>query len=116
MSRILSVSLNKKEQEVLEKASTLSGLSKGALLKIPFFGRENIVYRKRPTADRKELANIAGLLGMFGSNLNQVAHHLNAGTIPPSGELIKSLKESQHGISEIGELVKTALNGGGRDE
>ncbi|WP_299682810.1 plasmid mobilization relaxosome protein MobC [uncultured Roseobacter sp.] len=36
--------------------------------------------RRRPSVNTQEVARLLGELGKVGSNLNQIAHHLNAGT------------------------------------
>lgn len=111
MGKKLSVSVTGSEYEELDSASKISGVSKGGLLKIAYFGRNNVVVKRRPPADRVELARIAGLLGKAGSNINQVAHAINAGKVPPSAELVKGITETKEGIEEIGTLIREALGG-----
>ena len=65
--------------------------------------------RRQPQADVAELARISGLLGKFGSNVNQLAHIANSdGELPTEAEL----KEIAGHVRELQMEVRKALGGG----
>ena len=109
MMSTLSIRLTRKERSELENASEISGETLGGLLKLAYFGRGNVTVKKRPPADRAELARIAGQLGKYGGNINQISHSLNSGKIPPSAELIEGIREAQFQIEQAGSDVRKAL-------
>lgn len=109
----LTIRLTESQRDELQRAADLSGETLGGLLKISYFGRGNVATKKRPTADRRELSRIAALLGKYGSNLNQISHHLNSGTIPPTRELIEGIRQAKAGIDEAGILLRSALGARG---
>ena len=65
--------------------------------------------RRQPAADIVELARISGLLGKYGSNLNQIARDANSG-----GEIVRSDEVYQLAaeVREIKILVLKAIGYG----
>ena len=47
----------------------------------------------RPSLDREILARALGMLGKVGSNVNQIAKHLNSGGHVPNAEIIRALND-----------------------
>ncbi len=65
--------------------------------------------RRRPLADVVELARISGLLGKYGSNVNQLAHVANSdGDRITEGEL----REIAAQVRELQLEVRKAIGGG----
>ena len=63
---------------------------------------------RRPVVERRELARLLGAVGHVGGNLNQIAHHLNAG-MPAERRALWDALES---LAEVREAILKAL---GRD-
>lgn len=51
---------------------------------------------KRPVADHKELARLMAMLGnaRLASNLNQLAHHANSGSLPVTPDTERALRRA----------------------
>lgn len=107
----LTIRLTDSQAEQLEQEAQQQGMTRGSVIKSKFF--TGFTPRRVPRPDQKELARLVAELGRVGSNVNQIARHLNRGTIPPSGELVQGIKGAREGIEQIGEQVKAALNVGG---
>ena len=56
-----------------------AGLMFGSYARQVLLGAPGARQVRRPPVERKELARLLGELGHVGSNLNQLAHHANAG-------------------------------------
>ena len=64
---------------------------------------------RRPPLDRQALARVSGLLGKYGSNLNQIARDANSG-----GEMVRAdeVRQLAGEVREIQLLVLQALGRG----
>lgn len=92
---------------------TVSALCLNALLGVPMPPPRRAV----PTADGLALVRASGVLGQFktelsrvGSNLNQLAHHLNAGRDPSSlpGSIAAAVAETQRAVMAIQDDIRPA--------
>ncbi|MFV1579180.1 plasmid mobilization relaxosome protein MobC [Phaeobacter sp. JH20_24] len=63
---------------------------------------------RRPAVDTVQVAKLLGELGKVGSNLNQLAYHLNSGTAEVSPQAIESA------LADVAELRKACMEALGR--
>ena len=88
--RRITLRITPVEYATLTAAAAQSGLSVGAYVRVKALGSAGPRAVRRPAADRVELARLLGLLGNYGSNLNQLARAANAdGELPTAGELTR---------------------------
>ena len=104
----LTIRLTDRQAVQLKQAAEDYGMTKGSVIKSRVFGK-GFSPRRIPRPDQIELARIVAQLGKLGGNVNQIAHSLNLGTIPPTAELITSLKAVREGLENIGADVKHVL-------
>jgi hypothetical protein len=71
--------LNDEEHAAIAAIADKRGLSPGALIRLTLLNVPPTPGVRRPTADVKLLAQVLAELGKIGSNINQIAYHLNAG-------------------------------------
>ena len=67
------------EHEQLSQRARRAGLSRAAFIRLKTLGDEGPRSQKRPSKERRDLAQLLGELGKIGSNINQIARHLNSG-------------------------------------
>lgn len=67
------------EYEKLTRRSHQAGLSRAAFIRLQTLGEEGPRSQKRPSLERRNLAQLHAELGKIGSNINQIARHLNSG-------------------------------------
>ena len=82
------------------------GMSPGALIRQTLLNVRPARYR-RPTVDAKLLAQVLAEVGKIGSNINQIAYHLNAGR--PGDRVEGSLEESLRELLEWRTALMQAL-------
>ena len=92
-----SLRLNAEERDRLERAA--GSMQLGAYIKSCIFAEDAPRYRKRralPEADQFLLAQILARLGQSrtANNLNQIAKHLNQGTLIIDEELAEDLRQA----------------------
>lgn len=104
----LTIRLTDKQAEQIKQAAEDYGMTKGSVIKSRIFGKAYSP-RRVPRPDQIELARIVGQLGKLGGNINQIAHSINAGKIPPNAELIAGLKAAREGLENIGADVRHVL-------
>jgi hypothetical protein len=75
---VLTVRLSDDEKLALITKATERGLAVGAFARAAMFGETGPRAKRRPTVDQELLRRLLGQLGKVGSNINQIAHHLNA--------------------------------------
>jgi len=61
--------------------------------------------RRRPAVEKQQLAKLLGEIGKIGSNVNQIAHHLNAGV----GASSRSVDDAMADVREMRDAVMKAL-------
>jgi hypothetical protein len=71
--------LSDEEHTAITAIADKRGLSPGALIRLTLLNVPPTPGVRRPTADVKLLAKVLAELGKIGSNINQIAYHLNAG-------------------------------------
>ena len=68
-----------------DELAEIAAVADRAQLTVPSYARQILLdappprARRRPSVDTQQVAKLLGELGKVGSNLNQIAHHLNAG-------------------------------------
>jgi hypothetical protein len=77
-NRVFTIRLNPQEADTVRRKANENGHSIAALL------RSSLLHVRLPHSriDRLELARLLAELGKIGSNVNQIAHHVNAGRPP----------------------------------
>lgn len=105
----LTIRLTDRQAEQIKQAAEDFGMTKGSVIKSRVFDK-GFTPRRVPRPDHIELARIVAQLGKLGSNVNQIAHSINVGEIPPTAELISELKEAREGLETIGADVKHVLH------
>lgn len=107
---LLSVRLSPDERAQLDAAASAAGLSRGSFIRWQLTQGQAPRSVRRPPAELEELRQLLGQLGKIGSNLNQVAHKLNAGTTVYPGEIERALAD----LRDMRDAVVGALGGGER--
>lgn len=103
------VRCNAAEHATITAAAAQKGLTAGPYLRSLALGTPGPRARRQPSAERAELARVLGLLGNYGSNLNQLAHVANAsGKLP----IEAALAEIAQNVREIRDHVMQALGRG----
>ena len=67
------------EHEQLSQRAQRAGLSRAAFIRLKTLGDEGPRSQKRPSKERRDLAQLLAELGKIGGNINQIARHLNSG-------------------------------------
>ena len=78
-TKFLTARLTPAEHATIAQLADRRGLSPGALVRQTLLNVPPGPSVRRPTADTKLLAKVLAELGKIGSNINQIAYHLNAG-------------------------------------
>ena len=71
--------LSDEEHAAISALADKSGLSPGAMVRQTLLHIAPHSSMRRPSVDTKLLAKVLAELGKIGSNINQIAYHLNAG-------------------------------------
>ncbi len=114
MSRLapFSLRLTPEERSLLE--SQAGAMPLASYIKSVVFAAEAPKYRKRrkpPIAEQQLLAEVLARLGQtrHANNLNQIAKHLNQGTLVVGPELEQDLKASVAEVAYIRAMIVEAL-------
>jgi hypothetical protein len=78
-TKFLTARLTPAEHARIAQLADKRGLSPGALIRQTLLNVPPGPSVRRPNADTKLLAKVLAELGKIGSNINQIAFHLNAG-------------------------------------
>jgi len=105
-SRMFTVRLSPHEAATVRQKAQAHGQTVGALL------RSSLLHvRLHPSRiDLQAVARLLAQLGKIGSNINQIAHHLNAGR--PGDRIEGSLEEA---LRDLGELRIVCLQALGKE-
>jgi hypothetical protein len=76
----ITVRLTAEERAAIDAAAERAGLTAGSYARQAMLGAPMPRQVRRPPVERKELARLLGALGRIGGNVNQLAHHANAGS------------------------------------
>jgi hypothetical protein len=114
MSRLAPFSLRLTSAERSQLESQAGGMSLSAYIKSVVFAADAPKYRKRrkpPVAEQQLLAEVLARLGQTrqANNLNQIAKHLNQGTLIVDPELEEDLKRAVAEVAWIRATLMEAL-------
>lgn len=98
---IVPVRCSSDEREALRFRAATAGLSVGSYLRLAGLGDAGIRAKRAPTLNAVLLAQAVAALNKAGSNLNQIAHHLNAGHVAGSAETVQTLHETRAAVLQI---------------
>jgi Bacterial mobilisation protein (MobC) len=102
-THILTMRFNAEEAATVRRIAVTRGQSVSALLRSALLHS-----RVRPSRiDVKALSRLSGQLGKIGSNINQIAYHLNAGR--PGDRVEGSLLETLRDLRDLRIVVLQAL-------
>ncbi len=97
------------EHAALTEAATKAGLSVGAFLRAAGLGSAGPRAKRRPTVERADLARALGLIGLYGSNLNQLARAANTnGETPKEAALVEIARH----VGDMRTALRRALGRG----
>ena len=102
-STIVTMRINPEEAATIRQIAQTRGQSVSALMR-------SALLHSRPRASRIEVqavARLLGQLGKIGSNINQIAYHLNTGR--PGDRVEGSLEEALRDLSELRIVCLQAL-------
>ena len=103
------VRCNAGEHAAITAAAAQKGLTAGPYLRSLALGTPGPRARRQAPAERAELARVLGLLGNYGSNVNQLAYVANAsGKLPTEAALAEIAQQ----VREIRDQVMRALGRG----
>ena len=100
----VSVRLLPEEREQVQAKARAAGLSLAAYGRAVMLGDPGIRARRAPTVNAEAIARATAALNKVGSNLNQIAHTLNAGRAVGSAETLAAVAE----VSDILQLFRAA--------
>lgn len=88
--RFIAVRCKPEEHAGITAAAAQAGLSVGAFLRAAALGSTGNRARRRPQLERKALAQVLGLIGRIGGNINQLAVIANTnGVLPRESQLLE---------------------------
>ena len=99
------VRLSQDERQQIDAAAEKCGLALGSYVRAKLITGPTPRAVRRAPVDRAALAQVLGLLGRVGGNVNQISRSLNFGDGFQQRELNKALKE----ITEMRNALMTAL-------
>jgi hypothetical protein len=101
----LTVRLSAEERAAVDAAAGAAGLTAGSYAREAMLGGPAPREVRRPPAEREELVRLLAALGKIGSNLNQLAHAANTGTVLYSDEIAATLAS----LREVRDALLKAL-------
>lgn len=102
-TRVLSGRFNDQEVAAIQRTGqSLAALVRQQVLKTPAARAV-----RRPTVDHQAVARILAQLGKIGSNINQLAHHANAGR--PMDRMSNNLELALRDLAELRHACLHAL-------
>ena len=95
------------ERAQIEAAADAEELTIGSFVRGKILKKIVTKEVRRPSIDREILGRALGMLGKVGSNINQIAKHLNSGGNVPNAEIAKALND----VSFLKEQILKAIGG-----
>lgn len=96
------IALTPEEFAIVKQKAADAGLSASSYGRSLMLGDPGARARRTPTVNAEAIARATAALNKVGSNLNQVAHVLNAGKAPAAGEVETAIAE----VREILDLFR----------
>ena len=81
------------ERAQIEAAADAAELTIGSFVRGKMLKKIVTKEVRRPSIDREILGRALGMLGKVGSNINQIAKHMNGGGHTPAAEILKALND-----------------------
>ena len=81
------------ERAIIEAAADAEELTVGSFVRAKILKKVVTKPTFRPSLDREILGRALGMLGKVGSNINQIAKHMNSGGHTPAAEILKALND-----------------------
>lgn len=78
-NKLLQIRMTEAELAQIDTAARDAGLTAPSYARAQLFDQPAPRARRRPSVEAEQVGRLLGELGKIGSNLNQIAHHLNAG-------------------------------------
>lgn len=94
-SKLLQVRLTPDELAEIEAQAERMELTPASFARSVLLSAPAPRARRRPAVQRQEVARLLGELGKVGSNLNQLAHRLNAGQAVGSSSIVDAVADVQ---------------------
>ena len=102
----VSVRLMPDEKAALKERARDAGLSLASFMRASSLGTPGPRAKRAPTINAEALARATAALNKVGSNINQIAHYLNAGgSTPAAQECWAALTEARAAAAAIREIV-----------
>jgi hypothetical protein len=103
----ITTTLTPAEYDAIKERASNAGLSAGAYLRACALGDKGPRSKRTPPIHGPLLAQAITALNRAGNNINQIAHHLNAGGHPTSAEIAEAR-------AELSECIKAFMKSLGR--
>lgn len=89
----LAFRVSPEERAQIEAAADAAELTVGSFVRAKILKKVVTKPTFRPSLDREILGRALGMLGKVGSNINQIAKHMNSGGHTPAAEILKALND-----------------------
>ena len=89
----LAFRVSPEERAQIEAAADAAELTVGSFVRAKILKKVVTKPTFRPSLDREILGRALGMLGKVGSNINQIAKHMNGGGHTPAAEILKALND-----------------------
>ena len=99
--------VTEEERAIIEAAADAAELTVGSFVRAKILKKIVTKEVRRPSIDREIFGRALGMLGKVGSNINQIAKHLNSGGNVPNAEIAKALND----VSILKEQILKAIGG-----
>lgn len=96
---VLTARFNDSEAAAIREKADKRGQSVGALIRTALLDAPATPTIRRPPVNAKAVALVLGQLGKIGSNINQIAYHLNAGR--PGDRMEGTIEEALRDLMEM---------------
>jgi hypothetical protein len=106
--RGFSIRLLPDEHAAIERKARASGMSFASFMRACALGDAGPRARRSPPVNAELLAYAVSALNKAGSNLNQIAHRLNAAQAVGSHECVAALADTRSAVLRILEIVGRA--------
>ena len=89
---LLAIRLTPSERALIDAHAERAGLTTASYARQTLLGSAPPRQVRRPPIERGELSRLLGAIGHVGANLNQIAHHMNAGMPTERGAILSVLQ------------------------
>ena len=106
--RMLGVRVTDAEMAEIEEHASRAGLTPSSYARSVLLAAPAPRARRRPSIEAEAMGRLLGELGKVGSNLNQIAHHMNAGRAEVSPAAIAAA------LSDVADIRAALMEAMGR--